>query len=139
MEHVVTCSWKGDMIFEAEVLGHTVRMDADEAGGGTDSSVRPKPLILAALAGCTSMDVISILRKMREPVTSLDVRVEAPLTEEHPRHYTGFTVIYEFRASDGLDYAKVRTAVELSQEKYCGVAALLRMACTVAYRIDYLG
>ena len=137
MRNEIRCSWTGDMSFEAEISGHKIRMDADEAVGGKDSGPRPKPLVLASLAGCSGMDVVSILKKMREPVTWFDMKVQGDLTEEHPKHYSTIKITYEFKSSDGLKDENVRKAVELSQEKYCGVSALLKKAVPVEWEIVY--
>jgi putative redox protein len=136
--HEVSCAWKGDMGFTAEVNGHQIQLDADEAFGGKDEGPRPKPLILASLAGCSGMDVVSILKKMREPVSWFNMRVQGELSEEHPKMYTSIMIIYEFKAADGLKDENVRKAVDLSQERYCGVSALLRKAIPVEYEIAYL-
>lgn len=133
----ISCTWTGDMAFEAEVSGHKIRLDADESVGGKDSGPRPKPLLLASLAGCSGMDVISILKKMREPVSWFDVKVSGELTEEHPKYYSSLKVTYEFKASDGLKDENVRKAVILSQDKYCGVSALLKKAVPVEWEVVY--
>ena len=98
---------------------------------------RPKPLLLSALAGCTGMDVIYILRKMKVEPTYFNVNIDADLTEEHPVTYSRIHLTYEFKASDSLDEHKVETAVGLSQEKYCGVSAMLRAASELTYAIVY--
>lgn len=136
--HEINCAWDGAMAFTAEVNGHTIKLDADEAFGGKDAGPRPKGLLLVALAGCTGMDVASMLQKMREPITWFNVRVKAEQTEEHPKTYRDIVVVYEFKASDGLKDENVRKAVELSREKYCGVAAMLKQATTVGHEIVYL-
>jgi putative redox protein len=138
MKHEIVCAWKGGMAFEADILGHPVRMDADAQSGGTDSGARPKPLLLAALAGCTGMDVVSLLEKMRQPLSFFDMKVEGDLTEEHPKRYAAMVLVYRFKASDGLDPEKVLKAVTLSQEKYCGVSATLRGSVELSWRIEYL-
>jgi len=138
MKKEVRCSWAGGMAFEAEVGGHAVRMDADEAAGGAGSGPSPKALLLAGLAGCTGMDVVSILRKMREPLSWFEMKVEGEVSEEHPKRYTAFKIVYEFKESDGLADANVRKAVSLSQEKYCGVSATLAAAGPVEWEIRYV-
>ncbi|OHD15599.1 MAG: osmotically inducible protein C [Spirochaetes bacterium GWB1_59_5] len=136
--HEISCAWKGELAFTAEVNGHQILLDADEAFGGKDEGARPKPLILASLAGCSGMDVVSILKKMREPVSWFNMRVRGELAEEHPKMYTAIKIIYEFKATDGLKDENVRKAVDLSQERYCGVSALLKKAIPVDYEIAYL-
>jgi putative redox protein len=138
MKQSIECSWKGGMAFEADVYGHKVAMDVPVADGGADSGAKPKPLVLAALAGCTGMDVVSVLKKMREPVTWFNMRVEAEVAEEHPKRFTTFMIVYEFRAADGLNQDNVKKAVTLSQEKYCGVSATLQAAGPVDWDIAYL-
>ena len=134
MKHTVDTSWKGNMLFDANVSGHHVLMDAVPAVGGEDKGSRPKELMLASLAGCSGMDVVSILKKMRVEFTGLDIRVEAGMTEEHPKHYDKMHVIYTFTGSD-LQMEQLKKAVELSQERYCGVAFVYKKAMEVTYEI----
>jgi putative redox protein len=138
MRHEINCAWTGGMGFEADIMGHTVRMDASEADGGADSGARPKPLLLAALAGCSGIDVVSILKKMREPLSWFDMAVEGEVAEDYPMRYVSMKITYRFKASDGLDPDKVRQAVSLSQDKYCGVSALFRLAVPLEWEIAYL-
>ena len=134
MKHTVDTSWKGNMLFDANVSGHHVLMDAVPAVGGEDKGSRPKELMLASLAGCSGMDVVSILKKMRVEFTGLDIRVEAGMTEEHPKHYDQMHVIYTFTGSD-LQMEQLKKAVDLSQERYCGVAFVYKKAMEVTYEI----
>ena len=113
------------MSFESEINGHKVIIDAKEEVGGQDKGPRPKPFMLAALGGCTAMDVISILKKMRVDLKNLNVIVEGELTEEHPKHYTKMHVIYEVEG-ENLPMDKIEKAVSLSEEKYCGVSAVYK-------------
>ncbi len=138
MKSEVRTTWAGDMAFEADVNGHAVRMDAAEADGGADSGARPKPLLLAALTGCSGMDVVSILKKMREPCSWFAMRAEAETRDEHPKKYTSIKLVYQFKASDGLNQDNVRKACTLSQEKYCGVSAMLKDTAPLAWEIEYL-
>lgn len=134
MKHTVDTSWKGAMQFDARVSGHIVPMDAMPEAGGQDLGSRPKELMLAALAGCTGMDVVAILKKMRVPVAGLDIRVEADVTEEHPKHYERMHIIYTFRG-ENLPEESLRKAIDLSQERYCGVSHVYRKAMPVTYEI----
>lgn len=133
----ISCNWKSDMAFEASVNGHTMMLDATDEVGGHDLGPRPKPLTLVSLAGCTGMDVISILKKMREPVSWFNVRVQGETTTEIPKTYIKIKIIYEFKASDGLKDENVRKAINLSKERYCGVSALLRKAAELEDEIVY--
>lgn len=134
----INCTWKKGMTFESEISGHRLIMDAVPTVGGNDEGPRPKPLVLASLAGCTGMDVVSILRKMQQPFTYFNIEVDADSTEDHPKTYNAMKIIYEFRESDGLDPKKVEKAVQLSQERYCGVSALLKKAIPIDYEIRYI-
>lgn len=134
MRHTVETSWKGEMLFDALVSGHHVFMDAAPEFGGQNQGPRPKQLMLASLAGCTGMDVVSILKKMKVEPDSFNIRVEAEASDEHPKLYTQMHLIYEFTGKD-LPMDKLRKAVDLSQEKYCGVSAAYRKAMPVTYEI----
>ena len=138
MNHTASCTWQENMVFETEVSGHKFLLDAAESAGGEDRGPTPMPLVLTALSGCTGMDVIYVLRKMRIEPTYFNVAVDASVTDDHPKHYEKIHLAYEFKAKDGLDQGKVETAVRLSQEKYCGVNALLKKGAEVTYEIRYL-
>lgn len=137
MKQTINTSWKGNMEFDALVGDHHLIMDAAPEVGGNNAGVRPKSLMLASLAGCTGMDVISILKKMRIEPKTFDIKIEAELTEEHPKHYTAMHLIYEF-SGDGLEEDKLRKAIELSQDRYCGVSAVYRKALELTYEIRIL-
>ncbi len=136
MKHKIELSWLDDMSFDAEVNDHHITLDADEMVGGSDKGPRPKPLILVALAGCTAMDVVSILRKMKSEPDEFRVTVEGELTEEHPRVYKSFHIIYHFRGEE-LDPDKIERAIALSQEKYCGVSAMCREFASLSHEVRF--
>jgi putative redox protein len=130
----VSTKWLEDMSFESEIDGHKIVVDAKPEVGGKDRGPRPKQMMLAALGGCTSMDVISILKKMRVEVKSLNVIVEGELTEDHPKHFTKMHVIYEVEG-ENLPLDKIQKAVNMSEEKYCGVSAVYRQAMELSSEI----
>jgi len=134
MKDSINVKWVGNMAFEAAVGNHTILLDAKADVGGNDSGPRPKPLMMVSLAGCTGMDVISILRKMKVEVKEFNVTIQAELTEEHPKHYTAMHVVYEF-TGDQLQEDQLRRAIELSQDKYCGVSATLRKAIDLTWEV----
>lgn len=136
MSHTVKCTWKGKMAFEADIMGHKIIIDAGENAGGENRGPIPKPLLLAALAGCTGMDVASLLKKMRVEIKDFNLQVNGDLSEEHPKYYTRIHLVYEFRGRD-LDKDKIEKAVKLSQEKYCGVNYMLKKATEMDYEIIY--
>lgn len=130
----VKISWKDTMAFEGEINGHKITIDAHEKVGGKDRGPRPKAFMLYALAGCTGMDVVSILKKMRVELVDLDIKVSGELTEEHPKQYYKMHVIYEFWGKD-LPMAKLEKAVSLSEERYCGVSAVYKKVMPVTSEI----
>jgi putative redox protein len=133
-KEVVSTRWLENMSFESEINGHKIIIDAEPDVGGEDLGPRPKPFMLAALGGCTAMDVVSILKKMRVDFKSLNVTVEGDLTTEHPRHFYKMHVIYEVEGRD-LPLDKIEKAVSLSEEKYCGVSAVYRKALDITSEI----
>lgn len=125
---------KDQMHFIGELNGFEIPIDAEEAVGGQNKGPRPKGLMLTSLAGCTAMDVISILRKMRIEPEAFSVDVESELTDEHPRVFRKVHITYRLKG-EGIDRAKVEKAVNLSQDRYCGVSAMMRQAVPIEYEI----
>lgn len=138
MKHTLDTKWKGNMQFEANLDDHLLIMDALPESGGENTGARPKKLMLASLAGCTGMDVISMLKKMRIEPKTFNINIEAEVTEEHPKQYISMHLIYEF-TGEGLDEDKIRKAVELSQDRYCGVSAVYRKTMPITYEIKITG
>jgi len=134
MKNKVEVNWTEDMSFEAQVNDHKIILDAADAVGGKNRGPRPKPLALVSLGGCTGMDVVSILKKMRVDFESLNIDVEADMTEEHPKYYNKIKITYKFKGKD-LPKDKLEKAVVLSQEKYCGITAMLSKAAEIDYEI----
>jgi len=130
----VSTQWLGNMAFESEINGHKLIIDADPSVGGEDRGPRPKLLMLSALGGCTAMDIVAILKKMRVDIEGPNVIVEGDLTEEHPRHFSKMHIIYEFRGKE-LPPDKLQKAIDLSSEKYCGVSAVYRKAMEMTSEI----
>ncbi len=116
--------------------GHHVTLDADEHGGGQNAGFRPMELLLVGLAGCTGMDVISILRKKRQQVTAYEVHVTGRRAEEHPMVFVEITVEYVVTGHH-LQAEAVAHAIQLSEERYCGAGAMLGKVAhlTHTYRI----
>ncbi len=133
----VNVTWMEDMAFEAKVNGHSIIIDAEDKVGGKDRGPRPKPLTLVSLAGCTGMDVISILGKMRVKPDFFDVEVEGELTEEHPKYFHTITIKYIFKGKN-LPMDKLEKAVSLSQDRYCGVSEMLRKSSKLTHEIVIL-
>ena len=133
-KETVSTKWLEDMSFESEIDGHKIIIDAKPEVGGKDRGPRPKPMMLAALGGCTSMDVVSILNKMRVEFKSLNVVVEGELSEEHPKRFLKMHVIYEVEG-ENLPLDKIQKAVNLSEEKYCGVSAVYKEVMEITSEI----
>ncbi len=134
MKKTITINWQDKMAFEADIDGHKLMMDASENVGGENKGPTPKPLLLASLGGCTAMDVISIARKMRQDITSFDVELTGDLEDDFPKAYLGIHLIYKFKGNN-LDPEKLDKAVNLSQDRYCGISATLRKALGITYEV----
>jgi putative redox protein len=134
---LVETKWIGNMAFEGIMGGHKIIIDAESHVGGENRGPRPKPLMLLALGGCTGMDVISILKKMRIDVDSFTVYVEGDLTEDYPKHYNRMHVIYEFIGKN-LPLDKLQKAVSLSEERYCGVSAVYKKVVNMTSEIKII-
>jgi putative redox protein len=134
MKQNITLNWNDAMSFETTLNGHKIVIDADESVGGKNRGPRPKPLLLLALAGCTAMDVTSMLGKMRVDFEDFRIDVEAELTENHPKYYNKLHLKYIFKGKD-LPMEKIKKAVNLSQDNYCGVSAMLSKAAELTFEI----
>jgi putative redox protein len=137
MEKIADITLNEAMAFDVEVNGHHFMIDATEKVGGKNRGPRPKPLTLASLGGCTGMDVISILRKMRVEPDYFNVSVSAESTEEHPVYYNKILITYSFKGKD-LPMDKLEKAITLSQDRYCGVTAMLNKAAEINHEIKIL-
>ena len=111
--------------------GHEIVVDGDKTAGNS-----PMELVLIGLCGCTGYDVVSILQKKREPLTSLEVRAEAERAAEPPSVYTAIKLIY--RVGGKVSRKAVEDAVRLSEEKYCSVSAMLQKTAKISTRIEYM-
>jgi putative redox protein len=131
--------WKEKMAFEgSSPAGFTLPLDALAEAGGENSGFRPMELLLIGLAGCTAMDVISILRKKKQDVTGFEVRVvEAERAADHPRVYTHILLEYVV-TGNGIDRASVERAVELSETKYCSAQGMLGKVARIENSITIL-
>lgn len=123
MEAKVT--WQENMVFTGTAdSGFSIQLDAKQEVGGEGRGFIPMELMVVSLAGCTAMDVISILRKKRQDVTGFEVRVDAPRAEEHPKVFTRATIDYLI-TGHGVDEKAVLRAIELTAESYCPAQAML--------------
>lgn len=126
--------WSDHDRFVAQaVSGHAVVVDA-----GTEKSANsPVELVLIGLCACTGSDVVGILRKKREPFTSLEVKAHAERSEEFPKIFTTIRIVY--KVGGKVTPKAVEDAVRLSKEKYCSVSAMLEKSAKIEFEIEYLG
>lgn len=132
--HSIQTIWRENNIFDTEIDNHTITIDLSEEAGGNDAGPRPKKLLLVAAAGCTGLDVIEIIRKMRISLKGFDIRIDAEMSDVHPKQYTSLKLVYQFEGED-LPKEKLERACQLSFDTYCGVLAMYKNAVTVTYEV----
>jgi putative redox protein len=126
--------WANDDRFIGQASsGHALVVDA----GAEKSASSPMELVLIALCGCTASDIVGILRKKREPFTSLEVRARGERTETFPKVFTSIHLTY--RVSGNVTHKAMEDAVRLSKEKYCSVSAMLEKSAKIEFAIEYAG
>jgi len=132
--------WKGGMQFDAYSDGkdEPVPIDSEEKFGGIGYGYQPKPFMLVSLAGCTTLDVASLMKKMRidKDVSNFTVDIDANMTEEHPKYFDKVHLIYKFVGKD-LNKEKLTKCVSLSESRYCGVFKMFRAFAEVTYEIIF--
>lgn len=122
-----------DMQFEGRATsGHTLTLDADDVSGGHNAGFRPMELLLVGFGGCSGMDVISILRKKKQPVSGLEINVAGEMTDEYPKIYRKIHIEYVVKGK-GVGKEAVERAIQLSLDKYCSVGATLGKAGTITH------
>lgn len=125
---------KGLQLLAENEKGHKIVMDTKKEVGGFESSMTPMELVLAALGGCTAMDVISILDKMRLDYEEFFIEVKGERKNEHPRVYKKVELTYNFKGKN-LDIKKIEKAIELSLNKYCSVSNMINKTAQIRYNI----
>ena len=135
MSHKITTHWKGSMLFESDnPSGKSVSMDTVVDGQNERFGLSPKAMMLSSLAGCSGVDIVEILEKMKVLDYKLSIDVEAQLTDEHPKYYHKVHVDYHFYGQE-LSLKKIYKAVTLSVDKYCGVMEMFRQFSSVSTEI----
>lgn len=129
-QHQVELEWKHDLSFNVGVDEHLIVLDGIDDNKG----LCPKPLMLASLAGCTAMDVVSILKETRTKFKKFNVQVAGELSREKPQTYVKVHITYHF-VGDGLDEARIHDAVALSVNEQCGVLMMFKKFAEVSYEI----
>jgi putative redox protein len=122
----------GERFLGSGTSGHAIAIDSDRK---SNTAPGPMELVLIALCGCTATDVVSILRKKREPFTSVNVRAEAERAPEAPTVYTSIRLVY--RIGGKVARQAVEHAVQLSKEKYCSVSQMLGKAAQIDFEIEF--
>lgn len=127
-----TTKWVKDEEFESEHEGNRIKVDGNKKNGHG-----PKALLLSGLAGCTGIDVIGILNKMKVDFSDFSIEVETEQTEEHPKVFKDIQITYRLKtAAENLE--KVKKAIDLSLDKYCGVSAMLKKNSAIGYTVQIL-
>jgi putative redox protein len=127
-----TVKWVGGEEFVAQMpSGHAVPFDADRKHNAAPG---PMEMLLGALGACSSVDVVMILAKKRQKLVSLEVVISGERAAEPPAVWTKIDMVY--RLSGAVEEKAVRDAIELSQSKYCSVAAMLRKTAEITYRLE---
>lgn len=121
--------WKGGMGFESHIRQHSLTLDTKVTSGGQDQGPSPKELLLTAITGCTAMDVISILNKMREQVKSCIVEARSEVTSSYPAVFVEVKLHYRVHG-EAVKKENLLKAVTLSMTKYCGVSAMISSPIT---------
>jgi putative redox protein len=127
-----TTTWITGQEFEAEHEGNRIKID-----GNKESGHGPKALLLSGLAGCSGIDVVDILKKMRVSFSDFSIEVETEQTDEHPKVFKDISITYRIKM-DPENEDKLKKAVELSLDKYCGVSAMLKKNSPIHYKLELL-
>jgi putative redox protein len=128
--------WAGGLRFDGNSLfGHPITTDASLSAGGDESGYKPTELLLFGLAGCTGIDVVTILKKMRQDVSGLEIEIKGHQPEQFPKPFNRIEVKYIFKGKN-LDRDKVEQAVQLSEEKYCSVSQSLKGIANIIPTIE---
>ena len=126
------------MRFDVETgSGHHVLLDAAEHNGGQNSGPQPMEMLLVALAGCSGMDILTILRKKRQDITGYELRIYGMRAEEHPKVYLDITLEHIF-SGHNIRPEAVERAIELTEERYCGASAMLGKTATIGHTFSII-
>jgi putative redox protein len=127
-------SWKGKLAFEGQTeAGHQILMDTKPDAGGEGKGPSPMELVLMALAGCTAMDIVVIMKKKRVDLLGLTIKVDGERASAHPKYFTKINVEYNIKGKN-LKEEDIKQAVELSRDKYCSVSAMLKEKTEISYQ-----
>lgn len=128
-------TWNNNMWFAGELDGHKIDIDASKDFKGQNKGPTPKGLLLIALMGCTGMDVVSLLEKMKVKIDSFYMDTQTDVTETHPKVFKDITLTYYFSGNLDNNINDIKKAINLSQEKYCGVSAMLKKNSNIIVKV----
>ncbi|MBO8137564.1 MAG: OsmC family protein [Desulfotomaculum sp.] len=135
----ISVEWEGKLKFTAtDESGHSITMDAPVQAGGDNTAPSPLTLVLMALAGCSSVDIVTILDKMKVNIDEFNIDVEGQRADQHPKIFTHIDVVFKFKGSD-IPRDKVERAIGLSVGKYCSVAHMINKASNINYYYEING
>lgn len=126
--------FKSGFEFETDIRGHHTVMDAKEDFGGQNKGPTPKEMLIASVLGCSGMDVVSLMRKMRVPFDGFEVTGEADTTETHPKVFKELEIHFKV-TGDEVQLPAVEKSVVMSLSKYCGVSAMISKVVPITYKI----
>ena len=129
--------WQDGLRFLGIAQDRAIIIDTKKDYGGFETGPAPMELLLMALGSCTGMDVVSILKKMKVKIDGLEIDVSGKRRKDHPKYFTQITIVYRFFGAD-LPLDRIKHAIELSQEKYCPIAASLKGLAEIDYEIEVL-
>ncbi len=132
------CQWKNKMSFDVVADSHKFSMDANTPIGD-NTSANPKQLLLAAICGCTGMDVVALMKKYKQPLESFKIDADAPLTKgKHPAVFEKVDLIFAATGA-GIEASKLLEAIKLSQTQFCGVSAMVSKVVPIFYKVTLNG
>jgi len=133
----INVDWQGDLEFKNQLpSGHELTVDAAEKSGGHNQGPRPMELLLSGLAGCTGIDVVLILNKMKTELEDFKIEIDAERAEEAPKRFTKIQIKYKFKGKK-LDERRVERAINLSESKYCSASNSLNAEISSSYEIEH--
>lgn len=136
MQNTIVTKWLGNTLFESDnPSGLSLRIDTSPESGGSGQGLRPKALMLSSLAGCSGLDIVFILKKMRMEVKDFSIDIIGHLTDDVAAIYHTVDLTYNFYG-DNLDHKKLEKAVDLSVNKYCGVMTMFKKFATINIKIE---
>jgi len=134
----ISVNWVDGMLMVGKShSGHSITMDGPPEIGGDNLGVRPMEMLLLGVAGCTMIDVVTTLKKMRQKLTHCETKVNAERADDHPKVFTDIHIQFLVKGND-LDSKKVEKAITLSAEKYCSASIMLGKTASISHDFEIL-